>query len=98
MENEYKPKPVDTSDVFVDEKILVISEQLAKNTHEVWAEGKLKEGWRYGKKLDADKKEHPSLIPYEELSEAQKDYDRHTAMETIKVLIKLGFSVKGDNK
>jgi len=93
MEKNYKPNPIDTTNVVLEENILELAEMLAKNTHEVWAVGKLKEGWTYGPKTDPDLKQHPSLIPYEELSEDQKDYDRNTSIETLKVLIALGFEI-----
>lgn len=93
MNNNYKPNPIDTSKVELDEGILELAELLSKNTHEVWAVGKLKEGWTYGPIIDSDLKQHPSLIPYEELSEEQKDYDRNTSIETLKVLISLGFEI-----
>lgn len=93
MEKNYKPNPIDTTNVVLDENILELAEMLAKNTHEVWAVGKLKEGWAYGPKIDPELKQHPSLIPYEELSEEQKDYDRNTSIETLKVLIALGFEI-----
>lgn len=92
--NNYVPKPVDTSNIILDGEILDLAEVLSKNTHEVWSVGKLKEGWTYGEVLDQEKKQHPSLIPYEELTESQKDYDRHTSIETLKVLIALGFEIK----
>lgn len=90
--NGYEPEPIDTSGVVLNEKILAVAEELARNTHEVWASGRMAEGWRFGEKLDGDRKEHPSLVPYDMLSEAEKDYDRRTAIETIKVLTTFGFT------
>ena len=86
---EYQPKPIDTSDIILPDGISDILEELAKNTHEVWAAGKLKEG--YSTEQNAGKMTHPSLIPYEDLPESQKEYDRNTLLETIRLLIKLGF-------
>lgn len=94
MNNKYIPQPIDTSDVAVDEEIAEISERLAENTHEVWAKGRVDEGWVYGETLDRDKKVHPLLVPYRELPESEKDYDRRTSLETLKLLIKLGYSIK----
>lgn len=93
MNNKYIPQPIDTSDVAVDEEIAEISERLAENTHEVWAKGRVDEGWVYGETLDRDKKVHPLLVPYSELPESEKDYDRRTSLETLKLLIKLGYSI-----
>ncbi|MBE6131377.1 MAG: Ryanodine receptor Ryr [Erysipelotrichaceae bacterium] len=90
---KYYPDPINTSNIQLDKNILEIAEILAKNTHEVWSLGKIKEGWTYGPKIDSNLKQHPSLIEYEELSEEQKDYDRNTSIETLKVLISLGFKI-----
>ena len=91
MKNDaYVPAPLDTSDVELSADILLLSEQMAKNTHEIWAAGRLADGWRWGPVRDDEKKEHPCLVPYEDLPEIEKDYDRRTSMETLKFLIKLG--------
>lgn len=91
--DRYDPQPIDTSGVIVSDEIAALSEKLAENTHDVWARGRLDEGWTYGKTLDRDKKTHPLLVPYGELTESEKDYDRRTSLETLKVLQKLGFSI-----
>ena len=91
--DRYDPQPIDTSDVIVSDEIAALSEKLAENTHDVWARGRLDEGWTYGKTLDRDKKTHPLLVPYGELTESEKDYDRRTSLETLKVVQKLGFSI-----
>lgn len=83
----YVPQPIDTSKVIVSDEIKEIAEFLAKNTHEVWSKGKMEEGWIHGDVLDYDLKTHPDLIPYEQLSEAKKDYDRRTSLETLKVIL-----------
>ena len=46
-------------------------EDLARNNHEVWASSRISEGWRYGPGLDREKREHPSLVPYELLPESE---------------------------
>lgn len=93
----YIPTPIDTSDVTVNKDIIELAELLASNTHDVWARGRMDEGWVYGEKLDRENKIHPLLVPYDELSESEKDYDRRTSLETLKLLIKLGYSItKGD--
>lgn len=89
----YVPKPEDTSNVVLSKEILDISEIIAKNTHENWAKNKLDDGWIYGKVLDEDKRTHPCLVEYEKLSEEDKDYDRTTAIETIKLLVKMGYKI-----
>ncbi len=90
----YKPAPRDTSGVVLPRTIEELTELLARNTHEIWARQRIAEGWRYGPRRDDARKEHPNLVPYEELSEAEKNYDRRTAMETIKTILALGYTIE----
>ena len=89
----YDPKPIDTSDVVLSDEILELCEQLAKNTHDVWAISRIKDGWTYGDHRDDEKKLHPCLVPYEELDDSEKQYDRDTSLETLKMIIKLGYKI-----
>lgn len=89
----YEPKPIDTSDVELDAEILELCELLSKNTHEVWSKNRISDGWSYGEVRDDLKKHHPCLIPYEELPESEKNYDRSTSLETLKLIVKLGYKI-----
>ena len=89
----YQPKPIDTSCVVVPAEIAQLTAMLAKNAHENWAKQRMREGWRYGTKRDDAKKEHPCLVPYEQLPESEKEYDRKTAMETVKTIQALGYKI-----
>ena len=51
-------------------------EALAEAAHKVWMDGKLRDGWKYGLVTDKEKKMHSCLVPYGELSEADKESDR----------------------
>ncbi|HYY57231.1 MAG TPA: TRAFs-binding domain-containing protein [Pyrinomonadaceae bacterium] len=90
----YKPEPSDTSRVTLTEDILRLTEKLARNTHEVWARQRISDGWRYGPVRDDARKQHPGLVPYEELSEAEKQYDRTTALETLKAILLMGYRLE----
>ena len=90
----YIPKPIDTGDVELSPEIIDLCEKLAENTHDVWAKGRIEQGWTYGPTRDDEKKETPCLVSYSALPEQEKDYDRNTSMETLKVIIKLGFEIK----
>lgn len=90
----YIPKPVDTSDILLPDELLELTEKISENVHEVWSVGRIKEGWKYGTVRDDAKKETPCLVPYDELPDSEKDYDRNTALETIKLIIKLGYVIK----
>lgn len=89
----YIPKPVDTTDVVLPEELEQLIEQMARNVHEVWAEARIRQGWTYGELRDDEFRTHPCLIPYEELPEEEKEYDRHTSIETLKLILKLGFVI-----
>ena len=89
----YKPTPINTSDVVLTPELIALTEKLAENTHDVWAEGRIREGWTYGAQRDDAAKKHPCLVPYSELSESEKEYDRNTAIETLKLIIKMGYSI-----
>lgn len=90
---EYKPNPVDTSDIILPEELLELTEKIAENTHDVWATGRLKDGWSYGETRDDEKKTTPCLVSYDELPDSEKEYDRNTSLETIKLIIKLGYQI-----
>ncbi|MCQ2752157.1 MAG: hypothetical protein MJ189_03570 [Coriobacteriales bacterium] len=89
----YKPKPINTKDVHLPEKLNALSEDLARNVHENWSLARIAEGWTYGKTRNDEKKQTPCLVPYDELPESEKEYDRLTAQETLKSIIKLGFEI-----
>ena len=84
MKSDYIPAPIDVSDIQLPSELCELAEIIAKNVHEVWAAGRLAEGWKYGPERNDMLRTHPGLVPYEELSETEKDYDRRTAMETLK--------------
>lgn len=90
----YEPKPIDVSDVELSDELLELTEKIAENVHDVWADMRLKEGWTYGEKKDSVKKTTPLLIPYKDLPDSEKQYDRNTAMSTLKLIKKLGFDIK----
>lgn len=77
------PHPLDTSNIVLPEEITALVELLAANNHDIWAAERIDQGWTYGEKRDDGKKETPCLVPYEELPESEKDYDRNTASSNI---------------
>ncbi len=91
---EYKPQPIDTRDIVLDGELEQLTEKLAENAHENWSMLRYQMGWRYGPRRDDESKQHPNLVPYAALSEADKDLDRSTAMETIKAILALGYSIE----
>jgi ryanodine receptor 2 len=91
--NKYIPNPIDTSDIQLPENLNPLLEAMAKNVHEIWAQERINQGWSYGEKRDDAKKLHPCLIPYEQLPEEEKVYDRNTSVETLKLILKSGFII-----
>ena len=91
--NKYIPQPIDTSDVVLPKEFDLLVEDMSRNVHEVWAETRIQQGWSYGEQRNDELKTHPCLIPYEELPEEEKEYDRNTALGTLKLILKLGFKI-----
>ena len=89
----YTPNPIDTSSVVLPEELAPLAEELAKNVHEVWAKTRIEQGWTYGDTRDDLRKQHPCIVPYDELSEGEKEFDRNTSQETLRFIIKLGFKI-----
>ena len=89
----YYPKPMDTSHVSLPEDLLELTEQIAENVHENWAANRIAQGWTYGEARDDGKKTTPCLVPYSQLPEEEKEYDRVTALQTLKLIVALGYRI-----
>ena len=90
---KYTPQPIDTTDVVLPEELEQLAELMARNVHEVWAGSRMAQGWTHGAQRDDARKTHPCLVPYDELPETEKEYDRNTAVGTLKLIVKLGFRI-----
>ena len=89
----YMPQPMDTSDVQLPQELNELVEKMARNVHEVWAQSRISQGWTYGPERNDALKHHPCLVPYEDLPEVEKAYDRDTALGTLKLICRLGFTI-----
>jgi hypothetical protein len=89
----YRPKPLNTVAIDLPASLQQLLEQLAENAHDVWAATRIEQGWSYGPSRDDENKKHPCLVPYLELPESEKEYDRKTAGETLKAILKLGYTI-----
>lgn len=94
----YKPKPIDTDDIRLPKELLDLTEKIAENVHENWSAARIADGWIYGEARNDEKKTTPCLVPYSELSEEEKEYDRVTAIQTLKLIIALGYRVEKENR
>ena len=90
---DYEPHPIDVDSVPLNGDLEQLQDAIAENAHNVWAKARIKEGWTYGKEFDDEKKEDPTLMPYTALPDSEKEYDRLTAFNTIKLVKKLGFDI-----
>ena len=89
----YKPNPIDTSKIELPEDLLELTEKIVENVHENWSVGRIADGWTYGQTRDDDKKTTPCLVPYSELSDSEKEFDRVTALQTLKLIVALGYKI-----
>ena len=92
-EMEYEPSPLDLSGIELEAELNELREAIAENAHEVWAYNRKKEGWSYGPKRNDDLKQTPDMVPYSQLNDSEKQYDREMAVNTIKLLKKLGYDL-----
>jgi RyR domain len=90
----FHPQPLDTAGVALPADVLAVTEVLARHTHDAWSRQRLADGWRYGPRRDDAGKTHPGLVPYDELTESEKEYDRATALEVLRALVALGFRIE----
>ena len=89
----YVPTPISTEGVTLPPELGALVEQLAENNHDHWAHQRIEAGWTYGPKRDDARKTHPDLVPYEDLPEGEKKYDRTSVVETLNVILKLGYLI-----
>jgi hypothetical protein len=89
----YEPKPMDTSRIDLPPEIVDLTEMLAENAHEVWAAQRIAQGWTYGSERDDAAKKHPDLVSYQELPDSEQEYARQAALQTLKVILALGYRV-----
>lgn len=89
----YTPLPTDTAHIELPPQLQPLVEYLAENVHDIWASKRIAEGWSYGPERNDSLRQHPGLVPYADLSEAEKEYDRATAIATIKFILQSGFTI-----
>jgi ryanodine receptor 2 len=89
----YNPQPIDTSKIELSPELMELAERMAENVHDVWAATRISQGWTYGPERDDSNKKHPCLIPYNQLNESEKVYDRNTSIETLKFIMANGFNI-----
>ncbi len=93
---KYIPQPIDTTGVELPAELLDLSETIARNVHDIWAQSRINEGWTYGEKRNDEKRQTPCLVDYDDLSEEEKAYDMNTSLESLRLIVKLGFKITKD--
>lgn len=96
----YTPHPIDVSDVVLPAALEQLADLLAENVHDVWAAERIAGGWTYGPERNDAKRQTPCLVPYADLSDEERSYDKNTAHETLRLLVKLGYTItppQGEN-
>jgi hypothetical protein len=90
----YQPRPVDDAGIELSDDLLALTEQLAQNAHELWARRRIAEGWSWGPERDDVARKHPCLVPYDQLPDSEKQYDRDSALETLRAILALGYRIE----
>ncbi len=85
--------PIDTSEITLLKELIPLLESLSKHVHDTWMASRIADGWVWGEERNDELKTHPCIVPYEELSEEEKDYDRRTSQETLKFIIEQGYEI-----
>ena len=89
----YTPQPIDTTKIALSQSLLQLTESLAAHAHDIWAKERIKQGWTYGPQRNDELKEHPCLVPYDQLDDSEKQFDRNAALETLKLISALGYQI-----
>lgn len=92
----WQPQPIDTSGIEIPEPVRAVRETLSRQAHDIWDAKRLADGWTHGEARDDDRRTHPNLVPYEDLDDRDRSYDRELIDGTIRLLLKLGFRIERD--
>ena len=90
---QYDPQPIDVEGFSLPDDLKELMEAIAENAHDIWARQRIDEGWRYGEKRDDDQKLHPDLVPFSDLTDCEKEYDRKMACGVLKLVKALGYKI-----
>lgn len=90
---DYNPEPIPTEHIALSDEILELVELLAENAHDIWAAERLRDGWTYGPERDDQARRHPCLLPYSQLPERERDYDRAMVTGSVRAILAFGFTI-----
>ncbi len=92
--SDYRPRPIDTEGIELPEELERLTERLAESIHDTWALERMAQGWTHGIARDDLRKEHPCLVPYLELPDHEKIFDRNSAQSVLKAILSLGYRIE----
>lgn len=90
----YSPQPLDTSTIVLPEHLSRLCAALAANNHEIWARERFRHGWTFGPTRNDERKEHPCLVPWSQLTREERVVDYEMAEGLLKTLYALGYEVR----
>ncbi|XP_071656899.1 ryanodine receptor 1 isoform X4 [Patagioenas fasciata] len=93
-EGNFDPKPVETLNVIIPEKLDGFINKYAEYTHEKWAFDKIQNNWSFGETVDEEAKTHPMLRPYKTFSEKDKEIYRWPIKESLKAMLAWEWTVE----
>jgi RyR domain len=93
QQRQYNPRPIDTSGITVPDSLTELSDRLAANAHDVWAIGRIRDGWQYGPYRDDNAKQNPCLLDFDQLPAREQEFDRNMVAATIRSIIALGYQI-----
>ncbi len=93
----YLPKPIDIRGIDLADDLEALKEKLAEHVHDLWAQKRIADGWRYGPERNDEKLETPNLVSFASLPEAEKEYDREISFGILKAIIALGYKIENNN-
>lgn len=92
-EQTYRPDVLRYEKIVLPEDLTELCEKMAEYAHDMWATERQSEGWTYGKKRDDGKLQTPDMVPYAQLPDSERMYDRNLSMGTLKLLYALGYKI-----
>ncbi|XP_072481376.1 ryanodine receptor 3 isoform X5 [Notamacropus eugenii] len=92
-EGNFDPKPINTVNYSLPEKLEYVVTKYAEHSHDKWACDKSQNGWKYGISLDENVKTHPLIRPFKTLTEKEKEIYRWPARESLKTMLAVGWTV-----
>jgi hypothetical protein len=80
----------------IPKELQSVIESLAERAHEHWTAQRIRDGWTWGPERDDQARTHPCLVPYADLRESDREYDRRVVIGALKALLELGFRIARD--